>query len=146
MRPQRICMLVLLTFWLLNVSGLSAAEQKARSSDAAGQIDFARDVQPLFVKHCFRCHGPKKKESNNRLDVRSAALGKADFGELSIIPGKSAESPLVELVSGRHKDEIVMPPEDEGERLPAQEIAVLRAWNDQGATWPEALAGEDILA
>ncbi|MCH7725053.1 MAG: PSD1 domain-containing protein [Planctomycetes bacterium] len=145
MRPQRICMLFLLTFWLVNVSGVRAAEKKARSSRAANQIDFARDVQPLFAKHCFRCHGPKKQESNYRLDVRSAALSKADFGELSILPGKSAESPLVQFVSGTHEDEIVMPPEDEGERLSAREIAILRAWIDHGAKWPDALAGEDRL-
>jgi hypothetical protein len=28
---------------------------------ASAAVDFARDIQPLFEKHCYECHGPKKQ-------------------------------------------------------------------------------------
>ena len=29
-----------------------------QASDAAERIDFNRDVRPLLVENCFKCHGP----------------------------------------------------------------------------------------
>ena len=111
-------------------------------SSAADQIDFARDVRPVFATHCYRCHGAKKQESSYRLDVRSAAMGSADFGDAPIVPGKASASPLYQVVAGTRDDDLVMPPEDEGERLTKDEVAILRNWIEQGANWPDALANE----
>jgi hypothetical protein len=32
------------------------------SADAATQVDFARDVRPIFVSRCYDCHGDKKQK------------------------------------------------------------------------------------
>ena len=47
----------------------------------AGDVDFVRDVRPIFEKHCYECHGAKKQKSGLRLDVKSAAFkgGAAEF-------------------------------------------------------------------
>ena len=37
-------------------------------------VDFVRDVQPIFAKHCFTCHGEKKQKAGLRLDRRPDAL------------------------------------------------------------------------
>ena len=47
----------------------------------------------------------------------------------AIVPGRSAESYLIELVSGVDPDN-VMPAK--GTRLTAEEVGLLRAWIDQG--------------
>src|SRR5436190_17351113 len=52
----------------------------------------------------------------------------------AIVPERSAESLLIHLVAGLDDDK-VMPPK--GERLTAEQIGLLRAWIDQGATWPD---------
>ena len=57
------------------------------------RIDFARDVRPLFVKHCFSCHGPDKQRSGLRLDRKADALKGGDDGA-AIVAGKSADSLL----------------------------------------------------
>jgi mono/diheme cytochrome c family protein len=98
----------------------------------AEKVDFARDVQPIFVQHCQTCHGPDKSEGGLRLHRRDDALSGGDSGK-EIEPGKSADSRLIQLVSGADPDRL-MPPE--GERLTAKEISILRAWIDQGAQWP----------
>lgn len=100
---------------------------------AQQEVDFARDVRPMLDKHCVSCHGGEKQEAGLRLDLRQAAMLGGDSGK-SIVPGKSAESRLIEYVAGVDPD-LVMPPQ--GQRLSAQEIGLLRAWIEQGAVWPE---------
>src|SRR6185503_628651 len=50
----------------------------------------------------------------------------------AVVPGQSGESFLIDLVSGLEPD-MVMP--KKGSRLTADQIALLRAWIDQGAVW-----------
>lgn len=96
-------------------------------------VDFAVDIQPVFVKHCYSCHGPEKQRADLRWDDKASALGSGDNGP-HLVPGKSAESRMIHLVVGLEPDSI-MPPK--GEPLSAAEIGLLRAWIDQGANWPE---------
>src|ERR1041385_5492781 len=75
-------------------------------------IDFARDVQPIFAKHCYECHGEKKQKSDYRLDDRANAMKGGEVGKTPIVVGKSAESPLILRVAGTDPDE-GMPPNGE---------------------------------
>ena len=110
----------------------------ALPSNAADTVDFSRDVRPIFEKNCHSCHGAKKQKGGLRLDLKAAAMRGGD--ERDILPGKSAESPLIRRVMGAKADEL-MPPE--GDALSAAQIAVLRAWIDQGAAWPDNAANDD---
>jgi len=100
-------------------------------------LDYARDVRPIFAKHCFRCHGPKEEEGGLRLDDRKRALEGGVSGALAIVPGKSAESLVWQFITGRNEDKIVMPPKDQGSRLTAEQCETIRRWIDAGAPWPE---------
>ena len=102
---------------------------------AARTVDFATDIRPLFNQHCLACHGPEKHKNAYRVDIKSIALKGGDTHGVAIIPGQSAQSPLIHYVAGLVED-MLMPPK--GERLTAAQIGLLRAWIDQGATWPEA--------
>src|SRR5579871_3686200 len=95
------------------------------------KVDFARDIEPLFAKRCQLCHGAQQQMSGLRLDQKEAAL-KGGVSGKDILPGDSAGSRLIHLVSGQEAK--VMPPV--GARLTPAEIALLRAWIDQGAVWP----------
>ncbi len=112
------------------------------SMPAAGAaIDFGREVQPIFSKHCYQCHGPNKHESDYRLDIRDHAMRGGDFSEPAIVPGKAAQSPLFKYVSSSDA-ETLMPPADSGEpRLTAVEIESIRRWIEEGAVWPDEFAG-----
>jgi hypothetical protein len=102
------------------------------------QVDFEKDVRPILSRACYTCHGPTKQRSDFRLDLKADALRGGSLG-VAIIPGKSTASPLIRYVAGLDRD-VVMPPK--GERLTPQEIGLLRAWIDQGATWPDAKQGQ----
>lgn len=95
-------------------------------------VDFIKDVQPIFAKTCYGCHGAEKQKSNYRLDARPYAFKGGDIGK-PILPGDSAHSPLIHYVAGIHP-EITMPPK--GDALSAEQVGMIRAWIDQGAKWP----------
>src|SRR5215475_4447154 len=95
------------------------------------KVDFARDIEPLLAKRCQVCHGAQQQMSGLRLDQKEAAL-KGGAAGIDIRPGDSANSRLIRLVAG--VDKKVMPPA--GTRLTADEVGRLRAWIDQGASFP----------
>jgi hypothetical protein len=101
----------------------------------AGEVDFARDVQPIFQKHCFDCHSADHEDGGVNLGIKRRALGGGHDGPI-LFPGDSANSRLIHLVAAIEKDQ-VMPPDSEG--LSHLEVGMLRAWIDQGANWPEGL-------
>ncbi len=102
----------------------------------AGDVDFVRDVRPIFEKHCYECHGAKKQKSGLRLDVKSAAFKGGDGYGASIVAGKTAESPLIELVTSSDA-ETRMPPNKPA--LSAAEIETLTKWIAEGANWPDGV-------
>lgn len=104
----------------------------------ANAINFARDIQPILEAHCLSCHGLDEPESSFSLTTRQSSLAGGNYGK-AIQPGAPENSPLFQMVSGTHQDQIVMPPEGEGERLAPKEIALIRQWIRQGAKWPEKL-------
>ena len=107
---------------------------------APAAVDFARDIEPIFAKHCYSCHGADKQKSGLRLDIKALALAGGDSGK-SIVPGKSAESRLVKFVSGTDKENL-MPPK--GEHLNPTQIALIKEWIDAGAVWPDGGAASAI--
>jgi len=106
-----------------------AAQQPAK-------VDFRRDVQPIFQVSCIGCHGPSLQMNGFRLDRRSAAM---KGGTIAVIgPGNSAGSRLyLKLLNDQYGPQ--MPPTGP---LKAEQIAIIKAWIDQGAEWPDDLAGE----
>jgi hypothetical protein len=102
---------------------------------AKRKIDFVKDIQPILENRCYECHSAQKHKAELRWDVKKLALKGGESGP-AIIPGKSAESRMVQLVSGMNPD-LVMP--QKGERLAPEQIGLLRAWIDQGANWPDGV-------
>jgi mono/diheme cytochrome c family protein len=112
------------------------ASRASLAVENAVKIDFARDIRPLFAKHCFHCHGSKEEEGGLRLDRRQRVLDGGASGP-ALVPGKSAESFIYQFITGRNEDKVVMPPKGRGERLNDAECELVRHWIDQGAPWPD---------
>jgi mono/diheme cytochrome c family protein len=117
-----------------SVQGASAVDVTKLPPSATKTVDFAKEIQPIFADHCYGCHGPKRQEAAFRLDHKPTALKGGDLGP-AIVPGKSADSLIVHLVAGLREDVGRMP--RKGEPLTETQIALLRAWIDQGAVWPD---------
>lgn len=123
---------------LLLMSLSFAFAEKENNTQKTDAIPFTREIQPVLEAHCLSCHGSEQPESSFSLTSRESALRGGNYGT-AIVPGKPDQSPLLQMISGTHQDEIVMPPEGEGERLSMQEITAIRQWIRQGAVWPENL-------
>ena len=119
---------------------LSAAltpEQAAALPPPAGAaVDFERQIKPILEASCIKCHARGRKQGGLSLETREALLQGGRSGPAAV-PGKSAESLIVELVAGVRPGEI-MP--KKGTKLTAAEVGLLRAWIDQGAPWPTAMS------
>ena len=59
----------------------------------------------------------------------------------AVIPGNSAESPLIHFISGLD-EEVVMPPK--GDPFNAKTVGLIRAWIDQGADWPDNVGAKAV--
>jgi ankyrin repeat protein len=110
-----------------------------RTPNNEQKIDFAQQIRPLLERSCAGCHSGEKPRGLFRVDGRDAVLKGGASGEAAIVPGHSEKSPLIAYVSG-HVPDSEMPPKAQRKRFPGlktDEVALLRAWIDQGAEWPK---------
>lgn len=108
------------------------------SAQAPVKVDFSRDVLPIFRQNCFACHGPAQQMNGLRLDRRSSVFKQ---GLRRVVPGSSENSFLYHRLIGT----------EYGPQMPLtgplrpEQIETIKAWIDQGAEWPDALANEADL-
>ncbi|QDU83970.1 Planctomycete cytochrome C [Planctomycetes bacterium Pla163] len=128
----------MLTRLALPIGFLALSAVQGSLSNGAGPddepLDFSRDVQPILSRSCFVCHGPDEatREADLRLDLPEMAA--PEFG--IVTPGAPDESELVyRLTEAAGGDR--MPPAGHGEPLDADEIALIRRWIAEGATFDE---------
>ena len=99
-------------------------------------VEFVRDVQPIFAKHCYDCHGTEKQMNGFRLDRRASARR---GGTAVMIGGTAASSRLyLRLIGSTYGRQMPV----EGDRPTATEIDTIRRWIDQGAVWPDSASGD----
>jgi hypothetical protein len=107
---------------------------------AAGEsVDYLRDVKPVLKARCFACHGSLKQKAKLRLDA-AALIRKGGRHGPAIKPGHAAGSLLIERITDP-EESTRMPPQ--GKPLTKEQIALLKAWIDQGAASPTDEQPED---
>ncbi|MFO0948930.1 MAG: PSD1 and planctomycete cytochrome C domain-containing protein [Planctomycetota bacterium] len=99
-------------------------------------VDFNRDIRPILANHCFKCHGPddKTREAGVRFDVREAALAVSESGGKPIVPGKPAESGLIQRIHSLDED-VKMPPPSANKPLTPRQKELLEQWIVAGAPY-----------
>jgi hypothetical protein len=97
-------------------------------SQGENTVDFQRDIRPILANRCFKCHGPALQESGMRLDTRETATKRK-----VIVPGKPDASKMIYRVTAQNEER--MPPEEAGDRLKPEHVALLKKWIAQGAEY-----------
>jgi len=109
----------------------AAVKLEPLPAPAAHAVDFSREITPILTASCVRCHARGQSKGGLSIETRDALLEGGDMGA-AVVPGDSAKSRLIALVAG-HEPDNVMP--QKGSRLKPDQIALLRAWIDQGLPW-----------
>lgn len=114
---------------LLTKQQAALAKATGKEKPAEEAVSFMKDVAPLVISRCVRCHGEENPRNGLRLDRFAGWRAGGRNGPL-LVPGNPARSLIIARVNapeggGR------MPAN--GEALTAEEKNVLRNWIDSGA-------------
>jgi len=82
-----------------------------------------------------RCHARGKEKGGFSLETREDFLDGGENGAAAVV-GQSAKSAVMDLITSTDAEK-VMP--KKGKKLTPQQVAVFRAWIDQGMVWPKEI-------
>ena len=103
------------------------------AANAAGAVDYVRDVKPILAEHCYRCHGASQQKGGLRVDTAASALKGGEHGP-AMAPGNSGGSLLVQAIRGTHDEISRMPYKKPA--LKEAEMAAVEQWIAAGAKAP----------
>ena len=101
-------------------------------------VDFSRDVRPIFNRHCTSCHGGVTQAAGISFVYADQVV--APDGWI-VEPGDPEASGLIERIISEDPDER-MPPPEHGPALSPEEVETLTKWIQQGANWSKHWAFE----
>jgi WD40 repeat protein len=104
------------------------------SINRSDTIDFEQEVLPILRRSCLACHSNSDANGSLVLETPATILKGGDSGP-AVVAENGVDSLLLKLAA--HLMEPLMPPPDNdvGARtLTTQELGLLKAWIDQGAT------------
>ena len=96
-------------------------------------VQFGKEILPILRANCVACHSDSKSRGDVNLESAENILKGGEDGPI-VIPGKSAESPL--LKSAAHQVKPKMPPKKNkvgAKPLSPRELGLIALWIDQGA-------------
>lgn len=117
----------LLLAWIVIVG--ASANAVADDMRLPATVQFNRDIRPILSDNCYACHGPDENE--RMADLRRDT---EDGAQAALAPGESGLAVLIERITSSDPD-LRMPPADSHKALTPREIALLRKWVEQGASW-----------
>lgn len=111
---------------------------------ASAAVSFEKEILPVLEAKCMECHkAPFEKDGKTvkpkaglRLDAAWAILTGSEDGAV-LVAGKPGDSTLYERVTLPPDDQDFMPPKDKAEPLTESEVALLKQWIEEGASFGE---------
>ena len=103
---------------------------------ARSAVDFSHQIVPILREHCAECHAGDKKKGGFSFNDRDSLIEGGEDGAV-VVSGKGAESAMIKAILSADPDE-QMPPK--GRRVPAEQVALLKQWIDEGLAWEEGFA------
>lgn len=137
---SRFLLRLLCHAWLLIIVPARCSAQDVPQVPPAAAVDYQRDIRPILSNHCFPCHGAdqESRQADLRLDLRDAAVTHG-----AILPGKAADSPLLQRVLTSDTQQH-MPPAEFNKPLNQAQIELLQRWIQQGAEYQDHWAFQPL--
>jgi uncharacterized membrane protein len=127
----------------LTLAAIAAAFSFSTAS-AQDAVDFEKQILPILKESCFKCHEKehedkgkiKKPKGGLRLDSAAAILkGGKEYPDENVVAGKPDASWLLKTMALPDTDEMAMPPEGKGDRVSAENQALIKKWIASGASF-----------
>jgi hypothetical protein len=120
----------------------------AKPQDAAKDgLKFSRDIAPVLVSNCARCHNERDMTKNGKLDMTTfdkLMNQKAKSGDVVVVPGKPEESHLYLRLTGEETPK--MPRPGGNRRFNEAKIEVIGQWIKEGARLDAGIDPKATLA
>ncbi|MCA9048274.1 MAG: DUF1549 domain-containing protein, partial [Planctomycetaceae bacterium] len=90
----------------------------------------------ILANRCFLCHGPDEgtREGDLRLDTADDATRERD-GKFAVKPGNPEASEILSRIRSTDPDLVMPPPDSKIPRLTDSEVAAVRLWIEDGASY-----------
>jgi uncharacterized membrane protein len=127
----------------LTLAAIAAAFSFSTAS-AQDAVDFEKQILPILKESCFKCHEKehedkgkiKKPKGGLRLDSAATILkGGKEYPDENVVAGKPDASWLLKTMALPESDELAMPPEGKGDRVSAENQALIKKWIASGASF-----------
>ncbi len=128
----------------LTLAAVVVAFTSISASAQDGGVDFEKQIFPILKAKCFKCHekehddGGKIKKPKGGLVLSNAAgitKGGKEYPGENVVAGKPDASWLLKTMALPESDEYAMPPEGKGDRVTAEEQALVKKWIESGASF-----------
>ncbi len=128
-RSAWLAILVALTVPSLAVRGDDAATSE--KGETATSVSYYKQIRPILQAHCQGCHQPAKSGGDYVMTAFESMLAGGESGVEAIIPGKPAESYLIDQITPDKDGKAAMPQDKPA--LSAGELELITNWIAQGA-------------
>lgn len=128
----------------LTLAAFAAAFAVSTASAQDGSVDFEKQILPVLKAKCFKCH-EKEHEDNGKIkkpkgglaldSAASITKGGKEYPNENVVAGKPDASWLLKTMALPESDEFAMPPEGKGDRVTAEEQALVKKWIESGASF-----------
>src|SRR5262245_29379307 len=128
----------------LGASSLSAAPIEIAEVKREGEVDFEKEILPIFRRNCLACHSATESQGDLVLESPQTILKGGSEGP-AVVAGKGADSRLIKLAS-KQKEPFMPPPDNDVKAKPLtpQELGLIKLWIDQGAKGEVKAASREI--
>ncbi len=117
----------------LNPGGRPEETGPSEEVPVGEQLVYENFIAPMMAGKCNECHDANKTKGKLRTDTHEFLLAGAKGSDFTTVdPENAEESELVFRSELPRDDDEAMPPD--GDPLTAEELQILRAWIDAGAT------------
>ena len=117
--------------WVLSAALIFSSLARLVAADASSTTDYEA-VDAVFTQYCLDCHASQDPEAKLILESFETLMQGGEHGP-EIVPGKSDQSRLVQMLEGRIENKegkkLIMPP-GKRKKLEAAEIATIKTWID----------------
>src|SRR4051812_7730598 len=116
--------------WICALEMCIGAPAFAATGPATAPVSFRREIAPVLVERCVKCHGAEKSKGKFRLDSFERMKKPGESKANPLVAGKPEESEIYRLITAADEEDR-MP--KKSEPLPPGQVALIRAWVQQGA-------------